>query len=309
MIMKTDGFWKKILITCLILVGIDITVGLVADSVLDIMPDYGGQLAKDNYRLHRLETDVVIIGSSRGCHHYVTQQLGDSLDAYFGHHTSVYNAAIAAKIANSNSCAAEAIIARYRPKLVVFDIGEDLLCLDDVSDIEFSAPFYWKDTIVRRYLDDIGFRERLFMKSSLYRYNGKLFNLASCFLAPAAVDDGYEPKFGTNIDTTVVKDKPKVTVPTSELDSYTLNNFETALKKYSSEKVTLVVVCSPHFRPNNNNKRLAAICDKYGIPFLDFYDMPYFNSQPELFYDSRHLNDEGAHIYTAMFFEQLKRFM
>ena len=307
--MKTDGFWKKILIVCAIVVLTDIAVGVVADSVLDILPNYGGQIAKDNYRLHRLETDVVIIGSSRGCHHYVTQQLGDSLDACFGEPLSIYNAAIAAKMANSNSCAAEDIIARYRPKLVIYDISEDLLCLDDVSDIEFSAPFYWKDTIVRRYLDDIGFKERMFLKSSSFRYNGKLFNIASCFLIPTAVDDGYEPKIGTKIDTTKVKDAPKVTAPTLEFDSYTANNFENVLKKYASGKVPLVVVCSPYFRPNSNNKRLAALCDQYGIPFIDFYDTPYFNDRPELFYDTRHLNDEGAHIYTAMFFERLKPYL
>ena len=291
------------------LVVVDVTVGIVADKLMDKLPYSNEDLATDNYRLHQLNTDVVIIGSSRGCHHYVTQQLGDSLDAYFGEHLSIYNAAIAGKLANSNSCAAESIISRYRPKLVIYDISEDLLCLDDVADIEFSAPFYWKDTIVRRYLDDIGLKERILMKSSLYRYNGKLVRIASCFLNPIDVDDGYEPKFGTAIDTTKVKNAPKVSEPVKALDSYTVNNFETVLKKYSSEKVPFVVVCSPHFRPHNNNKRLAAICDKYGVPFLDLYDIPYFNSHPELFYDGKHLNDEGAHIYTAMFFEQLKPYL
>lgn len=307
--MKTDGFWKKIFIVCALVVATGFAVGVTVDNVMDKMPDYGGQFAKDNYRLHRLETDVVIIGSSRGCHHYVTQQLGDSLSAFYGEHLSIYNAAIAAKCANSNSCAAEDIIARYRPKLVIYDIAEDLLCLDDVSDVEFSAPFYWKDTIVHRYIDHIGWRERLFMKSGLYRYNAKLFNIASCFFAPTAVDDGYEPKFGTHIDTTEVKEAPKVAAPTLELDDYTVNNFEAVLKRYSSEKVPLAVVCSPYFRPEDNNKRLAALCDNYGIPFIDFYDTPYFNGHPELFYDRRHLNDEGAHIYTALFFEQLKRLL
>ena len=42
-----------------------------------------------------------------------------------------------------------------------------------VADIEFSAPFYWKDTIVRRYPDGIGLKERILIKSSIYRYNGK----------------------------------------------------------------------------------------------------------------------------------------
>ena len=37
--------------------------------------------------------------------------------------------------------------------------------------------------------------------------------------------------------------------------------------------------------------------------------MPYFNDRPELFYDARHLNDDGAHIFTAMLFEQLKPYL
>ena len=302
-------FWKIILIVFAMLVVIDITVGVVADRLMDNLPYSNEDLAKDNYRLHRLNSDVVIIGSSRGCNHYVTQQLGDSLDAYLGEHLSIYNAAIAGKRANSNSCAAEAIIARYRPKLVIYDFSEDFLCDDQVDDLEFSAPFYWKDTIVRRYLDNIGLKERLVMKSSLYRYNGKLVRIASCYLTPTAVGDGYKPKFGTTIDTTKVKNAQKVQRPKIELDSYTVKNFETVLKKYSSENVPLVVVCSPKFRPKDNNNRLAALCDKYGIPFIDFYDMPYFNSHPELFFEVRHLNDDGAHIFTAMLFEQLKPYL
>jgi len=309
--MKKDiaRFWKTILIAIVMLVAVDITVGMVADRLMDKMPDFSGDFAKDKYRLHRMDADVVIIGSSRGCKHYVSQQLNDSIDAYLGKHLSLYNASISAKRANSNSCAAEVIIARYRPQLVIYDIFEELLCDDKVDDIEFSAPYYWEDTIVRRYLDDIGLKERILMKSSLYRYNGKLFRIVSSISDPEAPNDGYEPLRGAKIDTTKHKKKEEVPMPTLELDDYTLNNFETVLKKYTSENIPLVVVCSPQFRPDDNNKRVAAICDKYGVPFLDFYSTPYFNARPELFYDGNHLNDEGAHVFTALLFEQLKPYL
>ena len=297
------------LIAIAMLVAVDITVGVVADRLMDKLPDFSGDFAKDNYRLHRLETDVVILGSSRGCYHYVSQQLNDSIDAYLGKHLSLYNAAISAKKANSNSCAAEVLIARYRPQLVIYDIYEELLCDAEVDDIEFSAPFYWKDTIVRRYLDDIGLKERILMKSSLYRYNGKLFRMVSSIFAPEAPNDGYESKRGTKIDLAKYEKEAEISMPTLELDGYALNNFENVLKKYSSAGVPLVVVSSPKFRPTDNNKRLAAICEKHGIPFIDFYDMPYFNNHPELFYDGNHLNDHGAHVFTALFFEQLKPFL
>ena len=309
--MKKDParFWKTILIIFAILVAADITVGVVNDKLMDILPDFYGDFAKDNYRLHYMDADVVILGSSRGKYHYVSQQLNDSIDDHLGKHLSLYNAGISAKFANSNSCAAEVIIARYRPQLVIYDISEDQLYSKQVEDIEFSSPFYWKDTIVRRYIDGIGLKERILMKSNIYRYNGKIFRIASTFLTTIVVDDGYEPKYGTKIDTTKAKEMAMDPMPTQEIDSYTLNNFENVLKKYSSAGVPLVIVSSPRFRPTDNNKRLAAICEKYGIPFIDFYDMPYFNNHPELFYDTGHLNDDGAHVYTAMFFEQLKQYL
>jgi hypothetical protein len=302
---------KTLLIAIAMLVAVDITVGVVSDRLMDKLPDFSGDLAKDNYRLRRLETDVVIIGSSRGSGHYVTSLLGDSLDAYYGEHLSIYNASIAGKRANSNSCAAEVLIERYRPQLVIYDIFEKMICDPRVDDIEFSAPYYWKDTIVRRYLDDIGLRERILMKSSLYRYNGKLFRIASTIANPEAPNDGYEPNFGQHSDLAknVDNDEEEISMPTEELDSYVLKHFEDVLRKYSSEKIPLVIVCSPRFCPKDNNKRLAAICDQYGVPFLDFYDTPYFNEHPELFRDGKHMNDDGAHVFSAMLIERLKPYL
>ena len=302
-------FGKAILVAIAILVVMDITVGVVADRLMDKLPDFSGDLAKDNYRLHRLNTDVVIVGSSRGCWHYVSQQLADSIDAYLGMPLSLYNASLSAKRANSNSCAAEVIIARYRPKLVIFDMFEKSLCDARVNDLEFSAPYYWKDTIVRRYLDGLGLKERLFMKSSLYRYNGKIFRIGITMLTPKAPNDGYEPMRGARMNVAEYDKEAEVSVPTLEMDDYTLNNFETVLRKFSSENIPLVIVCSPFYRPKENQKRLAAICDQNGIPFFDFSDTPYFNEHPELFYDIQHLNDDGAHIFTAMLFEQLKPYL
>ena len=65
--MKKDiaRLWKTILIAIAMFVVVDIIVGVVADRLMDKLPYSNEDLAKDNYRLHRLETDVVIIGSSR----------------------------------------------------------------------------------------------------------------------------------------------------------------------------------------------------------------------------------------------------
>lgn len=310
--MKKDirRFGTSLIITSTLLIVTDFIIGFVADKVVDKMPNYSGQIAKDNYRLHRLETDIVILGSSRGSHHYVTSLLSDSIDNYMGKEYSIYNAAIDGKFANSNSCAAEMIISRYRPKLVIIDLSESQLASKDVADIKFSSPFYRKDSIVRKYIDNISFEEKMLMKSSLYRYNGKILRIASSFLHQKDVDDGYLPLYGTTIDISKYGEYVKGdSIETQILNSYSITNFRNVLRKYTAENIPLIIVCSPHFRPNNNNNQLLKLCNEYNVPFIELYDLPYFNEHPELFKDAVHLNNDGAHIYTKIFFEQLKPYL
>ena len=310
--MKKDitRFGISLAIVVALLIVVDLLVGFVADKIVDKMPNYSGQIAKDNYRLHRLETDIVILGSSRGSHHYVTALLSDSIDSYKGKHYSIYNAAIDGKFANSNSCAAEMIISRYKPKLVIIDISERQLVSEDIAtDIKFSSPFYKKDSIVRKYLDNIGFEERMLMQSSLYRYNGKVLRIASSFLRNKPVDDGYLPLYGSTIDTSKYNKPIIKNTETRTLNQYSETNFRCVLKKYTSEGVPLIIACSPHFRPSDNNDKLRDLCNEYDVPFIELYDLQYFNTQPELFKDATHLNDDGAHAYTKIFFEKLKPYL
>jgi len=310
--MKKDitHFGISIIITAILLMAVDFVVGSVADKMVDKMPNYSGQIAKDNYRLHRLETDIVILGSSRGSHHYVTALLGDSIDNYMGKQYSIYNAAIDGKFANSNLCAAEMIISRYRPKLVIIDLSESQLASADVADIKFSSPFYRKDSIVCKYIDNISFEEKMLTKSSLYRYNRKLVRIASSFLRQTDVDDGYLPLYGTTIDTTKYnKSAKEENAETQTLNSYSETNFRNVLRKYTAENIPLIIACSPIFRPNKNNNQLRKLCNEYNVPFIELYDLPYFNEHPGLFKDAKHLNNDGAHIYTKIFFEELKPYL
>ena len=100
------------IIVAVSLLVIDITIGIAGDYTMTIIPDFSGQLSKDNYRLNRVKTDVIIVGSSRGCHHYVSTMLKDSINQYTGKQYSLYNGAIRGKCINSNSCSVESIMDR-----------------------------------------------------------------------------------------------------------------------------------------------------------------------------------------------------
>ena len=150
----------------------------------------------------------------------------------------------------------------------------------------------------------------MLMKSSLYRYNGKILRIASNFLRQKDVDDGYLPLYGTTIDISKHDEYVKGdSIETQILNSYSVTNFRNVLRKYTAENIPLIIVCSPYFRPNNNNNQLRKIYDEYSVPFIELYDVPYFNEHPELFKDAGHLNDDGAHVYTKIFFEKLKPYL
>lgn len=301
---------KAIIIIIILFVTVDLTIGAVSDKIMHKLPNFSGQLAKDNYRLNRVNKDIVIIGSSRGSHHYVTNMLGDSINKYTGHNYSIYNAAIDGKFINSNSCAAESILKRYTPKLLIFEVGEsELFNRDDIkTDIEFSAPHYRYNDVVHSYLDSLGWKEQIVMKSNLYRYNGKLIRMASSFVKTGD-STGYEPLYKvmkpdlTEVEVTQKNETERL------YDSYSLKNFTRILKTCQENEVHLVCVSSPRYRPNNDNNYLSELCAQYDIPYIEIYDTELFNNNPQYFQDASHLNDEGAHIYTNIFFQDLKQYI
>lgn len=288
------------------LVVIDVVVGKVGDYAMTRLPDYSGLFAKDNFRLNRVKTDVVIIGSSRGSHHYVSTMLKDSINNYTGGGYTLYNAAIDGKFINSNSCAAESIIKRYSPKLLIFEVSEAELKRSDNtdSDVNFSLPHYTTNYFVKKYADEIGWEQQAKCISSLFRYNGKLLRIFSSLIFRSDSTTGYEPLYK---EMTVIPESQPERL--SEIDSYSLDNFSRVLKTAKEKGIRLIIVTSPRFRPNSKNDFLANLCADYDTPYIELYDLTLFNSHPEYFQDASHLNDKGAHIYTAMFFDSLKPYL
>ena len=302
---ETIKFLYAIIIVILSLIVADLSIGYLFDKALNKLPNYGDHLSKNNFRLYRMDSEIVILGSSRGAHHYVTSQLKDSLNHFLHKEHSVYNASLDGNFANSNSCAAEIILNRYKPKLVIYDISEGQLKVK--SNQSLQSVFYKKDTIVQRYIDGMGLKNKILMKSNLFIYNQTIVRFLSSIAYPKQYDDGYIPVYGSTLDT-IKKQTIKESI-SNDLDEYTKTNFENVLKKYSKSNVRLIIVSSPRFRPKDNNIQLAKICNKYNTPFIDLYDVQYFNKHPELFKDNVHLNDKGAHVFTALLFEQLKPYL
>lgn len=292
------------------LVAIDVIVGMVGDYAVTKIPNYAGasgQISKDNYRLNRLATDIVIIGSSRGSHHYVSTMLRDSINNYTGGDYTLFNGAIDGKFINSNSCAAESIMDRYTPKLLVFEVSEgELSGAQAERDLEFAAVNYNNNRFVKQYLDGLGWKERIKVSSNMFRYNRKLANIAASFIRKTE-GTGYEPLY-KKMTVLPQVDSSKKTAPRN-IDDYSLNNFTRVLLTAHTKGILLVIATSPRFSPTDNNRFLAELCQEYSIPYIELYNLDLFNAHPEYFQDAGHLNDDGAHVYTEVFFEALKPYL
>ena len=298
------------LIVFLSLLGVDYIVGKVGDYVMTIIPKDATEsgLSKDNFRLNHVMADVVIVGSSRGCHHYVSEVLRDSITHFTGVEYSIFNCAIGGKFINSNSCAAESIMDRYTPKLLIFEVSEEELSgANSIKDMEFSAVNYNNNRFVKQYLDALGLEERVKMLSSMYRFNRKALFIVASFNKKSKGSLGYQP---LNKKMTIHQKHNALREDSHrDIDKYSLNNFTRVLQTAQDKEIPLIIVSSPKFAPADNNEFLAKTCRQFGVPYIELYNLELFNHHPEYFQDVRHLNDDGAHVYTELFFETLKPYL
>ena len=286
---------------------VDFCVGLLGDQLMKMVSDYSIQnVVKDNFCLNRVDADIVIIGSSRGQNAYVPAMLRDSINQYIGKNYSLYNGAIEEKTVYASACTIESILARYSPKLIVFDITQWECSGAREKEMDYSIVNYHNNEYVKQYVDRLGVRERLLAQSNMYRFNRKFIGILASFSQPGN-EDGYKPKFNkmkevSIADTAIIKTaKP--------MDDYCAESVARVMKLAKDKGVLLVMAFSPMFTPDDSNDDLLELCRLYDTPCVDYYDLENFNRHPEYFNDPIHLNDDGAHLYTKMFFEAIKPYL
>lgn len=292
---------------------LDLCVGFVGSKSLDYLPSFTGKVStymvKNNYRIMRLDDDIVILGPSRACHHYNTTLLLDSINKYSNTYYSGYNAGLDAQFINASCLVIESLLERYTPKMIVLDVIDYELKHEknkkmDLGYMSNCSPFYGKVEVVKKYFDRMGSRERLLVRSGLYRFNDKVLRIARTILkSDTKPNDGFEPLFGKSVN------KSNVDYFVSPVtDEYSENNLRRVIQLCKDKGVRLILVSSPRYRPKLNNELIRSLSIEYDILYIDIYNSDYFNNHPELFNDETHLNNDGATIYTQMFFEELKPF-
>lgn len=254
------------------------------------------------YTVEKVDSEIVIIGSSRANHHYVSSILEDSLDR------SVYNCGNDGSFFYYQTCMIDAILRRYTPKMIIWDLGPYILSpTDDENQKELdrlSRLFSLYNS--NEYIDSILYKrgrfEKIKLKSGMYRYNSRLISLLykTYNRLDYLYDRGYIPLKSEGYKYPSIKDGKMMSECYSNERELLLR--QTIQKCYDND-VKIVFCLSPKLdRSNYSETRsyqsIVKIARDRDVRLIDFYHHDIFMKDSTLFKDNAHLNDRGARLFT-----------
>lgn len=298
-------FGVAILIVLVSVAVVDMAVGKVMDWMLPKISNQGDS-GKTYYSLNDVNTPVVIVGSSRAAHHYVTEMIEDSL------HMPAYNVARDGCFFSYNCCVINSILDRYAPELIIWENGTEYL-YEGISDpLESLYPYYYQNKWVSRTIqEELPLTEYLRLNSNIYQYNSIGHRILMRYRGRHSFSDGtikgYLPLAPKQLKKQLALEKEEL--ESSALSETKIERFRSTLERAQKIGVRIVVVDSPKYKlrtyENLSASKMQELCERYGALYIDNSQLPYFLDHPELFNDATHMNDDGAKVYTELFLKQI----
>lgn len=295
----------------------DLLTGITGKCLLKRLPDYGDRLiTKPNFALNRVKADILIVGSSRADHHYVPLQLKDSIEKHSHKDFSIYNAGQHNQGFNYFLCVIESTLKRHTPKVIILDV--ESLSLIDSETFRTTAlrPYRGINPIVKSELSKVKGSEALFLKSNFYDFNGQILQIA-LNTKDKTIDSnsfyGYAPLLETFDVSTYRGEKALSYDFKNKVNPLPKEDFEKIISICHNKSIRLIVCISPNYGLQDHNNisylTIRSLCQTNNVPFIDMENDKFFDQRANLFYDSNHLNSQGAKIFTAQFFSKAKPFL
>jgi hypothetical protein len=254
----------------------------------------GGFTQRDTYICDKLETDFLLMGSSRCVRHYNPQIITDSLGM------PCYNSGQMGNGVILNYGRLRMIDERKKPKFVIYDITPDfdIFVGDDNHRYLTWLKQHYERNGISDIFESIDDTEKYKMTSQLYRYNSRIIELMTDYLHPIsdARADGFSPLKG-EMDKTKIKiggEKGKTPI----VDNFKLDYINKLIDELDGVKLYFVVSPKWYGMDSAQFKPIIEICQERGIPFIDFSNNPKYVHQDIYFKDGNHMNAKGADEFT-----------
>lgn len=300
--------WQKVLLGVVAM----LVLFFVADRIIGFIFEKAyrnskyGIYHRQEYCLHDSKDEILILGSSRAAHHYVPQVFTDTLGM------SCYNCGSDGMCIYYHYGILSSYIARgVIPKVVLLEVmNTDAVVSNGATfgldaAVDRLAPNYGEYAEIDSLLLLGGWKERLKLFSKCYRYNSKAVQLIKCNLFPWPENMGYEAVFGQLPDTTSLRNKK---YQHEKIEKEKIVYFNKFINACQENDIQLFIVESPYFAISSSQgvETLIAISKESNICWLDFKNTTTL-MYPKYFKDIEHLNDEGAHVYSAIIASEIKK--
>lgn len=305
------AFCIKLALFTVLLVVIDQGVGLAFVKIKNIglAKNPESMWVKTPFVVEKVESDVLIIGSSKAMHHYDPKILSDSLKM------SVYNCGQDGCFFLYQNTIINMLLDRYKPKMIIWDIQPE--CFTDCSspteyqNMRYLSPYYSNNIWVKKYVNSQGFKTAKNMNCKMYSYNSKAIQYVFPLLVKGVqTDRGYVPLMSQRnrnlIFSKLKNDTVSYKKPLTWLNL--LSNTETRCQKMG---VKLYLFSSPEYTRKKISYKIGIsdikrISKCNNVNYVDYSSNKQFISLPELFEDASHLNIDGAGVYTKLIISDLK---
>jgi len=270
---------------------------------------YFKQVAGEGYRttysIDSTNADVLVFGSSRANHHYVPEIFEESLKMSF------YNTGRDGNSILYNCAVFRAIVQRYNPKIVIFDIIPEEFYSDVNSYDRLSSllPYYRNHPEIRNIVNMKSPYEKFKLISCIYPFNSSLLTIgiSNMELNKKRKSDrkGYIPLYNLMNDTTL----KSIKTLEGTIDANKVNALYEIMEYCQKHKISSIVVQSPIFasvKSSNIIDTIKQIVDKNNSIFWNFSNDSCFLATSIYFQDQIHLNEKGAICFSKIVANRIK---
>ena len=257
-----------------------------------------GAVGKEQYIVSQADEDLLIFGSSRAEFHYDPRILHDTLGM------TCYNCGASGYGIILAYARLKMVTQRHRPQVIVLDVSRDfdIVKSDNNKIVGALKPYYQHEGIDSVVLS-IDSTEKYKMLSQLYRFNSNLHHNPKALFKDkpgkrkpdAAL--GYLAQKG-EFDKMKVKQQGGGLLDITEVDSLKLQYVEKFIDLAQGSHLFFVVSPIWYGMPSAEIKPIRDICQRRGVPIIDFSNDKKYVHNDSLFKDGKHLNQRGAETFS-----------
>jgi hypothetical protein len=302
-----NGYKKlamKVFVFVIIIASFDFTIGRVLNYFY--FTQGSGTQYRTTYSLEKSTAEILVFGSSRANHHYVSEIFEKRSNL------TCYNAGRDGNSIFYHYAILKGVLKRYSPKIVILDFSthEFVKNQDSYDRISSLLPYYRKHPEIRSIVELRGPFEKFKMISNIYPFNSSILSIA--IHNNAEYNNTQSEDIKGYMPLTKIWNEPIKTDSNFvqyELDSVKVKAYDSFINGCINSRVKLYIVCSPSFIKYTYKEYSVTIgqeiAERNNIKFYDFSNDSNFINNSSLFQDVGHLNNEGATLFSNRLIDKI----